>query len=105
MKKIFIVCMAVAFLFFSSEICTSEETLKMGVDDDLSEKVEKEPHLLFKKTVVVKDYKQGQVYSEHHKVKKGETFWKILRKQHKIDDQKMARRDSISFAAVSLSEI
>ena len=89
MQKIFIVCMSAAFLFFSSEICTSEETLKMGVDDELSEKMEKEPHLLFKKTVVVKDYKQGQVYSEHHKVKKGETIWKILRKQYKIDDKKI----------------
>ena len=87
MKKIFMVCMSAAFLFFSSEICTSEETLKMGVDDELSEKMEKEPHLLFKKTVVVKDYKQGQVYSEHHKVKKGETIWKLLRKQYKIDDK------------------
>ncbi len=38
MQKIFIVCMSVAILFFSSEICISEETLKMGVDYEFSEK-------------------------------------------------------------------
>ena len=78
MQKIFIVCMSAALLLFSSKICISEETLKMGVDDELSEKMEKEPHLLFKKSVVVKDYNKGQVYSEHHKVKKTRLFGRYL---------------------------
>ena len=90
MQKIFIVCMSAALLLFSSKICISEETLKMGVDDELSEKMEKEPHLLFKKSVVVKDYKKGQVYSEHHKVKKDETFWKILRNHYKVEDKNIS---------------
>ncbi len=51
---------------------------------------EKEPHLLFKKSVVVKDYNKGQVYSEHHKVKKGENLWKILKNQYKVEDKKIS---------------
>jgi hypothetical protein len=90
MKKIFMVCMSAALILVFSEMCISEETVKMVVDDELTEKMEKEPHLLFKKSVVVKDYKKGQVYSEHHKVKKDETFWKILRNQYKVEDENIS---------------
>jgi len=90
MKKIFMVCLSATLILIFSELCISEETVKMVVDDELSEKMEKEPHLLFKKSVVVKDYKQGQVYSEHHKVKKGESLWKILENQYKVEDKKIS---------------
>jgi hypothetical protein len=82
--------MTAAFLLFSSEICISEETVKTVVDYEFSEKMGKEPHLLFKKSVVVKDYKNGQVYSEHHKVKKGENLWRILKNQYKVEDKKIS---------------
>jgi hypothetical protein len=90
MKKIFMVGLSAVFLLFSSKMCISEETVKMGVDDEFSKKMEKEPHLLFKKSVVVKDYKKGQVYSEHHKVKKGENLWNILKNQYKVEDKKIS---------------
>lgn len=90
MKKIFIVFTAAAFLFSTYKICISEETLKTGVDDVLSENMERKPHLLFKKSVVVKEYNQGQVYSEHHKVKKGESLWRILKNQYMVEDKKIS---------------
>lgn len=71
-------------------MCISEETVKKNFNEELSEKMGKEPHLLFKKSVIVKDYKQGQVYSEHHKVKKGENLWKILKNQYKVEDEKIS---------------
>ena len=40
-----------------------------------------EPHLVFKKSVVVKKYAEGQAHTEQHVIKKGEHLWKILREQ------------------------
>jgi hypothetical protein len=45
-----------------------------------------EPHLMFKKTVVVRDYADGQAHAEKHVIKKGEHLWKILREQFKMSD-------------------
>ena len=47
---------------------------------------EPEPHLMFKKTVVVKEYKDGQAHTEQHIIKKGDHLWKILREQFKMSD-------------------
>jgi hypothetical protein len=49
-----------------------------------------EPHLVFKKSVVVKKYKDGQVYTEPHIVKKGEHLWKILREHYSLSNPKIA---------------
>ncbi len=90
MKKIFMVYVSAALILFFSELCIAEETDKRVVDKEFSEKMEKEPHLLFKKSVVVKDYKEGQVYSEPHKVKKGDYLWKILRDRYKKEDKNIS---------------
>ena len=45
-----------------------------------------EPHLVFKKSVVVKDYDTGKAHSEQRVVKKGDHFWKILREQYNMSD-------------------
>ena len=90
MKKIFMVCMSTTLILFFSGLCISEETVKKVIDDELSEKMKKEPHLLFKKSVVVKDYKEGKVYSEPHKVKSGDHLWKILRDRYQVSDSKIS---------------
>jgi len=54
------------------------------------EQEETEPHLLFKKSVVVKEYKGGAVYSEPRTIKKGEYLWKILRKYYNLPNRKIA---------------
>ena len=45
-----------------------------------------EPHLVFKKSVVVKKYAEGQAHTEQHVIKKGEHLWKILREQYRMSD-------------------
>ncbi len=45
-----------------------------------------EPHLVFKKSVVVKKIDQGQAHAEQHAIQKGEHLWKILREQYKMSD-------------------
>jgi len=45
-----------------------------------------EPHLMFKKTVVVKEFKDGQAHTEQHSIKKGDHLWKILREQFNMSD-------------------
>ena len=45
-----------------------------------------EPHLVFKKSVVVKKYADGQAHTEQHVIKKGEHLWKILREQYRMSD-------------------
>jgi len=45
-----------------------------------------EPHLVFKKTVVVKDYSDGKTHAEEHVIRKGEHLWKILREQYNMSD-------------------
>ena len=47
---------------------------------------ETEPHLVFKKSVVVKKYAEGQAHTEQHVIKKGEHLWKILREQFRMSD-------------------
>ena len=53
---------------------------------DIPAAEEAEPHLVFKKTIVVKDYAEGQTHTEQHVIKKGEHLWKILREQFKMSD-------------------
>ena len=55
-----------------------------------AEQDETEPHLLFKKSVVVKEYKGGAVYSEPRTIKKGEYLWKILREYYNLPNRKIA---------------
>ena len=45
-----------------------------------------EPHLVFKKSVVVKKYAEGLAHTEQHEIKKGEHLWKILREQYRMSD-------------------
>lgn len=45
-----------------------------------------EPHLVFKKSVVVKEYAEGRAHTEQHVIKKGEHLWKILREQYRMSD-------------------
>jgi len=55
-----------------------------------AEQEEAAPHLLFKKSVVVKQYKGGAVYSEPRTIKKGEYLWKILREHYNLPNRKIA---------------
>ncbi len=48
-----------------------------------------DPHLVFKKSVVVKKYKDGQAFTEPHTVKKGEYIWKILREHYKLSNSRI----------------
>lgn len=54
---------------------TTAETLPAG-----------EPHLVFKKSVVVKHYSEGRAHAEEHVVRKGEHLWQILRRQYGMSD-------------------
>ncbi len=47
---------------------------------------EPEPHLVFKKSVVVKKLDRGQAHAEQHSIQKGEHLWKILREQYNMSD-------------------
>lgn len=49
-----------------------------------------EPHLVFKKSVLVKQYEEGQVYSEPRTVQRGEHLWKILREHYKLSNDRIA---------------
>ncbi len=50
----------------------------------------REPHLVFKKSVLVKEYKGGQAYSAPHTVRKGDHLWKILREQYNMSNKRIA---------------
>jgi len=45
-----------------------------------------EPHLVFKKSVIVKDLDGGQAHTEQHLIQKGDHLWKILREQYNMSD-------------------
>jgi hypothetical protein len=45
-----------------------------------------EPHLVFKKSVIVKDIEHGQAHTEQRIIKKGDHLWKILREQYNMSD-------------------
>lgn len=47
---------------------------------------EPEPHLVFKKSVVVKNLDEGQAHAERHRIQKGDNLWKILRNQYNMSD-------------------
>jgi len=49
-----------------------------------------EPHLVFKKTVVVKPYRGGQAYTEQYRIQEGEHLWKILREHYRLPNKKIA---------------
>lgn len=49
-----------------------------------------EPHLRFKKSIIVKPYRNGQAYTEPYTVKQGEHLWKILRDHYKMSNAKIA---------------
>jgi len=55
-------------------------------ENDTPAAQEPEPHLVFKKTVVVKDYAEGKAHTEQHVIKKGEHLWKVLREQFRMSD-------------------
>jgi len=90
MNKIVIFCLSVIFIFIFSQFCLSEESLEQTVYEETSEIMESDPHLVFKKSVVMKDYNKGQVYTEAHTVKRGDHLWKILRDRYKIEDSKIS---------------
>ncbi len=90
MRKIFIFFFSVTFIGFFSQVCLSSETLKQVENDASSENPEDKPHLVFKKSVVMKEFKRGQVYTEPHTVKSGDHLWKILRDRYKISDSKIS---------------
>lgn len=54
------------------------------------------PHLVFKKSVVMKKYRDGQVYTDPHKIKKGEYLWKILRDHYKMSNNKIVNYSKIA---------
>jgi len=45
-----------------------------------------EPHLVFKKSVVVKNLDKGQAHAEQHRIQKGDHLWKILREHYNMSD-------------------
>jgi len=47
---------------------------------------EPEPHLMFKKSVVVKNLDKGQAHAEQHRIQKGDHLWKILREHYNMSD-------------------
>ncbi len=49
-----------------------------------------EPHLRFKKSVVVKPYRNGQAYTEPYTVRQGEHLWRILREHYNMSNAKIA---------------
>ncbi|MCP4716349.1 MAG: hypothetical protein GY868_14615 [Deltaproteobacteria bacterium] len=49
-----------------------------------------EPHLLFKKTVVVREYQDGQAFTEPRRIQKGQHLWKILRDHYNLSNTKIA---------------
>lgn len=49
-----------------------------------------EPHLVFQKSVIVKDYRDGRVYLAPHRVRRGEHLWKILREHYNMDNRSIA---------------
>ncbi len=57
-----------------------------------------EPHLFFKKSVVIKKYKDGQVFTEPHTVKRGQHLWQILRRHYKMSNAKIATFTNITKA-------
>jgi hypothetical protein len=64
----------------------------------LAEEKAPEPHLIFKKSVVVKKYKAGQAYAEPRTVKKGEHLWKILREHYQMANSRIAFYSKIAKA-------
>lgn len=74
--------LAAIIIFATIFICTPRLS---GAEQKVSEQ-----HLVFKKSVVVKKYKDGRVYSEPYTVKKGEHLWKILREHYKLSNPKIA---------------
>ncbi|MEI6127118.1 MAG: hypothetical protein WCQ99_11260 [Pseudomonadota bacterium] len=75
MNRIFLCILCVTLLSYCSALAEDNAT---------------EPHLVFKKSVIVKPYEDGQVYTEPHIVKEGEHLWKILREHYKLANSKIA---------------
>lgn len=49
-----------------------------------------EPHLVFQKSVVVRDYRDGRVYLAPHRIRKGDYLWKILRDHYHMNNRSIA---------------
>ncbi|GAF91747.1 unnamed protein product, partial [marine sediment metagenome] len=75
-KILHIIFFSAFVIFFTQQLLTAQNA--------------SEPHLVFKKSVVVKKYKDGQAYTEPHSVKKGEHLWKILREHYSLSSSKIA---------------
>lgn len=89
MRMLWVSCLVLAVLIVI-DIRAGRSLGAESAAELLPESREKDPHLIFKKSVVVKRYKTGQVLSESHTVKRGDHLWKILRDRYHLSDMKIA---------------
>ena len=80
-----IVILCVFSIFFIGSVLDEDKK-----QESLMDQKAPEPHLVFKKSVVIKEYKGGQAFIEPHTIKKNEYLWKILREHYKLTNPKIA---------------